>query len=377
MKSVDGKNRRQDHGRSQNSERWKRVERWTHKRSSRARELHESNPELSNGDKGSIGINVVFTKFFPPSQKPKTIYADISKKHHQSLPSLQWSHDASTLHRAETNGVAERAVCRVKEETAIELVQKADCHKNGETVRWNATVIWATWRTRWPMTRQHSKRFLASHLTDHQSFLDNWLGSSKLPWKRSEEDICFERRRWKEYSLGYVPRAGGGWSGDLMIAGVEELQQSDPQKFTSKRFRSQEVFVKGEYEFPCSNRTPRRPSRPRPCLLAEGNLELEDGVEIEEGDKMGGQTEQSWSISGESIDRHHEEPRLKFYDSENETFPIPLKCVDAEHVQCLWRCYQWFMDRSEGCHSFWGADWEYKIPDPTCKTLWRIQVGRW
>ena len=32
------------------------------------------------------------------------------------------------------------------------------------------------------------------------------------------------------------------------------------------------------------------PNRPRPSLLAEGNLELEDDVEIEEGDKMGGQT---------------------------------------------------------------------------------------
>ena len=53
------------------------------------------------------------------------------------------------------------------------------------------------------------------------------------------------------------------------------------------------------------------PNRPRPSLPAEGNLELEDDVEIEEGDKMGGQTEQSWSMSGENIYRHHEELRLK------------------------------------------------------------------
>ena len=34
------------------------------------------------------------------------------------------NHDASTPHRAETNGVAQRAVRRVKEGTAIALVQK-------------------------------------------------------------------------------------------------------------------------------------------------------------------------------------------------------------------------------------------------------------
>ena len=57
------------------------------------------------------------------------------------------------------------------------------------------------------------------------------------------------------------------------------------------------------------------PNRPRPSLLAEGNLELEDDVEIEEGDKMGGQTEQSWCMSGDFIYRHNEELRLKLDDT--------------------------------------------------------------
>ena len=36
---------------------------------------------------------------------------------------LQWKHDTSTPHRSETKGVAEGAVRRVKEGTAIALVQ--------------------------------------------------------------------------------------------------------------------------------------------------------------------------------------------------------------------------------------------------------------
>ena len=60
------------------------------------------------------------------------------------------------------------------------------------------------------------------------------------------------------------------------------------QKFSSKDSNTkkyQEVFVKGEYEFPCANGTPRLPYPPRPSSTAEGNLEPEDDAEIEEGDK--------------------------------------------------------------------------------------------
>ena len=76
-------------------------------------------------------------------------------------------------------------------------------------------------------------------------------------------------------------------------------------------------------------RNPWLPYRPRPSLPAEGNLEPEDDAEIEEGDNKGSTTEDSWSMSGELIYRHHEERRLKFYDPDNETFPIPLIYVDV------------------------------------------------
>ena len=36
-----------------------------------------------------------------------------------------------------------------------------------------------------------------------------------------------------------------------------------------------------------------------------------------------------WSIHGDFIHRHHNEPRVQFYVPKEETFPIPLKCIDA------------------------------------------------
>ena len=44
-------------------------------------------------------------------------------------------------------------------------------------------------------------------------------------------------------------------------------------------------------------------------------------------------------MGGEIIHRHHEEPRLKFYDPENETDPIEIRRRNEtnsdEYRQCL------------------------------------------
>ena len=64
-------------------------------------------------------------RFFSLSQKPKRIDTDNSKEFIKACQDLQWNRDTSTTHRSETNGVAKRAVRRVKEGTAVALVQSA------------------------------------------------------------------------------------------------------------------------------------------------------------------------------------------------------------------------------------------------------------
>ena len=63
--------------------------------------------------------------FVPPSQKSDTIGTENSA--------------AFTKACKETNG-GRQSICRVKEGTAIALVCKADCQKNGGTVRRNAII---------------------------------------------------------------------------------------------------------------------------------------------------------------------------------------------------------------------------------------------
>ena len=62
-------------------------------------------------------------KFLEPERKPKVIYTDNSLEFGKACEDLPWNHCTSTPHRSETNGIAERAVRRVKEGTSAVLLQ--------------------------------------------------------------------------------------------------------------------------------------------------------------------------------------------------------------------------------------------------------------
>ena len=62
-------------------------------------------------------------KFLEPARKPKVIYADNSLELGKSCEDLSWNHCRSTPHRSETNGIAERAVRKIKEGTSAVLLQ--------------------------------------------------------------------------------------------------------------------------------------------------------------------------------------------------------------------------------------------------------------
>ena len=62
-------------------------------------------------------------KFLEPDRKPKVNYTDNSLKFGKACEDLSWNHCTSTPHRSETNGIAERAVRRVKAGTSAMLLQ--------------------------------------------------------------------------------------------------------------------------------------------------------------------------------------------------------------------------------------------------------------
>ena len=62
-------------------------------------------------------------KLLEPKRKPKVIYTDMSLEFGKACEDLSLNHCTSTPHRSETNGIAERAVRRVKEGTSAVLLQ--------------------------------------------------------------------------------------------------------------------------------------------------------------------------------------------------------------------------------------------------------------
>ena len=58
-------------------------------------------------------------KFLEPDRKPKVIYTDKSLEFGKACEDLSWNHCTSTPHRFETNGIAKRAVRRVKEKAPL------------------------------------------------------------------------------------------------------------------------------------------------------------------------------------------------------------------------------------------------------------------
>ena len=62
-------------------------------------------------------------KFLEPDRKPKVICTDNSLEFGKVCEDLSCNHCTSTPHRSETNGIAERAVGRVKEGTSAALLQ--------------------------------------------------------------------------------------------------------------------------------------------------------------------------------------------------------------------------------------------------------------
>ena len=61
-------------------------------------------------------------KFLEPNRKPKVIDTDNSLEFGKTCEDVSWNHCTSTPHRSETNGIAERAVRRVKEGTSALLL---------------------------------------------------------------------------------------------------------------------------------------------------------------------------------------------------------------------------------------------------------------
>ena len=192
--------------------------------------------------------------FLEPERKPKVIYTDNSLEFGKACEDLSWNHCTSTPHRSETNGIAERAVRRVKEGTSAVLLQSglneswwADSMECYTYLR-NVTDLLSDGKT--PYERRFGQPFKGP-IIPFGSLVEYYPITSKDQSRIHQ----FGKKVLPGLFLGYALYAGGIWKGDVLIADLEELETMDASEIYSKRLDAKEVIFpkQGEFIFPIAD----------------------------------------------------------------------------------------------------------------------------
>ena len=192
-------------------------------------------------------------KFLGPKRKPKVIYTDNSLEFGKVCEDLFWNHCTST-HRSETNGIAERAVRRVKEGTSAVLLQSglnenwwADSMECYTYLR-NVTDLLPDGKT--PYERRFGQPFKGPIIP-----FGSLVEYHPITAKDQSRIHQFGKKVLPRLFLGFALCAGGIWKGDVLVADLEELETMDASEIYSKRLNVTEViFPKEKRRIYFSNR---------------------------------------------------------------------------------------------------------------------------
>ena len=184
-------------------------------------------------------------KFLEPIGKPKVIYTDNSWEFCKAYEDLSWNHCTSTPHRSETNGIAERAVRRVKEGTSAVLLQTgldenwwADSMECCTYLR-NIQDLLSDWKT--PYERRFGEPFKGP-IIPFRSLVEYYPISAKDQSRIPQ----FGKKILPGLFLGYASNAGKIWKGDMLVADIEELETMDASEIYWKTLNAKEVIFPKE-----------------------------------------------------------------------------------------------------------------------------------
>ena len=158
---------------------------------------------------------------------PKSNFTRRDKNHSLFFcEDLSWNHCTSTPHRSETNGIAERAVRRVKEGTSAVLLQSglneswwADSMECYTYLR-NVTDLLSDGKT--PYERCFGQPFKGPIIP-----FGSLVEYHPITAKDQSRIHQFGKKVLPGLFLGYALYAGGIWKGDVLIADLEELETMD------------------------------------------------------------------------------------------------------------------------------------------------------
>ena len=260
-------------------------------------------------------------KFLEPTRKPQVIYTDNSLEFGKSCEELSRNHCTSTPHRSETNGIAERAVRRVKEETSAVLLQ------SGLDNEWSADS----------MEFYCYLRSIQDKLSGGKTYGSRFGMPFNLPVIPFGAMVEYHPISAKDQSRI--------WKRD-----IEELEEMDAQELRARRLNAKEVLTpqrSGDFVFPVavgtvkifgwerllrtSTLTQDPPERDEEQHIFQGYSDEWYTPSHHEDDSIRDDEEAKhdfWTITGEFNYRHHVVPR-ELYVPKEATFPIPMWYIDV------------------------------------------------
>ena len=135
-----------------------------------------------------------------------------------------------TPHRSETNGIAERAVRRVKGGTSAVLLQSGLNESWWGRFHGMGILICEIFKISFQMGRHHVRDVLGNHFKKRSFRLVHWLSITLKLRRTSQESINLERKSYLDCSSGYALYAGRIWKGDTLVADIEELETMDARE---------------------------------------------------------------------------------------------------------------------------------------------------
>ena len=160
----------------------------------------------------------------------------------KSCEELSWNHRTNTLHRSETNGIAERATRRVTEGTpAVSLQPGLDDKRWSDSLEcsWylrNVQDLLADWKT--PYERRFGESFKGPIIPF--GALIKYLQNSERDKARIHQ---FGKQVLTGIFLGYALIPGWIWKGDILKADIEELEKLGASEIHPRRLNAKEVLT--------------------------------------------------------------------------------------------------------------------------------------
>ena len=278
-------------------------------------------PVVSVQNKTSQETERSLQKFLEPRRKPKVIYTDNSLEFGKACEDLSWNHCTSTPHRSETNGSAERAVRRVKEDTSAVLLQSGLNEKLLGRFHGMLFPICETFKISCLMGKLHTRDVLEKPLKrpiiPFGSLVECYLISAKDQSRIHQ----FGKEVLPGLFLGYTLYAGRIWKGDMTVADVQELETMDASEIYSKRLDAKEVIfpkvngkfklLGGDQELRTSTLIRERPIQEESHVAFLGESEGSLPPRHDSSPDAGEAINDFWSMSGNFIYRHQVEPRVR------------------------------------------------------------------